>query len=112
MCDKSNPHDKKLLLLAELVETKCEALSRNQKDLKDSLNKTNEKLDKLTSILEKYEEKTSKCPAYKDKEGLERLMFVMSNPKTSILILLGIIALLGGFFGANFTELFKMLVGL
>ena len=26
MCDRENPQDRKLLLLAELVETKCDAL--------------------------------------------------------------------------------------
>lgn len=39
MCDKENLQDKKILLLAELVETKCEALSKNQDGLKNLLKK-------------------------------------------------------------------------
>ena len=55
MCNQEDPQDQKLLLLAELVETKCEALAQHQDTLQRSLDKTNEKLDKVTDLLEKIE---------------------------------------------------------
>lgn len=112
MCDKENPQDRKLLLLAELVETKCDALGETQNALKDSLEKTNSKIDKLTILLEKYERDTHGCPVYKNKEEYEKFSFYVRNPKISIMILLGILALLGGFFGANFMEVLNKLLGL
>lgn len=112
MCDKENPQDKKILLLAELVENKCTSLGENQAKLQASLNDTNEKLDKLTDLLEKYEGDTHGCPVYKNKDGYERLSFYLRNPKLSLLIILGTIALIGGFFGSTLTNLLKGLFGL
>ena len=112
MCDRDNPQDKKILLLAELVEHKCDALADNQKGLQKSLDNTNEKLDKLTLLLEKYENDTHGCPVYKNKDKYEKLSFYVRNPKITILILLGIIALLGGFFGSTVTDLIKHIIGL
>lgn len=112
MCDRNNPQDKKILLLAELVEHKCDALADNQKGLQKSLDNTNEKLDKLTLLLEKYENDTHGCPVYKNKDKYEKLSFYVRNPKTTLLILLGILALLGGFFGSTVTDLIKHIIGL
>lgn len=112
MCDKTNPQDKKILLLAELVEDRCTALGDNQANLQKSLNNTNEKLDKLTELLEKYEGETHGCPVYKNKVGYEKLSFYIKNPKISILIIIGMIALVGGFFGSTFSDLIKGIFGL
>lgn len=112
MCDRNNPQDKKILLLAELVEHKCDALADNQKVLQKSLDDTNEKLDKLTQLLEKYENDTHGCPVYKNKDKYEKLSFYVRNPKTTLLILLGMLALLGGFFGSTVTDLIKHIIGL
>ena len=112
MCDKTNPQDKKILLLAELVEDRCTALGDNQANLQKSLNNTNEKLDKLTELLEKYEGETHGCPVYKNKGGYEKLSFYIKNPKISILIIIGMIALVGGFFGSTFSDLIKGIFGL
>ena len=112
MCDKTNPQDKKIILLAELVEDRCTALGDNQAALQKSLNNTNEKLDKLTELLEKYEDETHGCPVYKNKDGYERLSFYIRNPKISLLIILGMIAIAGGFFGSTLTTLIKRLFGL
>lgn len=112
MCDKTNPQDKKILLLAELVEDRCTALGDNQAALQKSLNNTNAKLDKLTELLEKYEGETHGCPVYKNKDGYERLSFYIRNPKISMLIILGMIALVGGLFGSTFTTLIKGVFGL
>jgi hypothetical protein len=112
MCDRSNPQDKKILLLAELVEHKCDALAENQINLQKSLDTTNDKLDKLTALLEKYEQDTHGCPVYKNKDNFEKISFYVKNPKLTILILLGIIALLGGLFGSTITGLIKKVIGL
>lgn len=112
MCDKTNPQDNKILLLAELVEYRCTALGDNQATLQKSLNNTNEKLDKLTGLLEKYEDETHGCPVYKNKDGYERLSFYIRNPKISLLIILGMIAIAGGFFGSTLTTLIKGIFGL
>ena len=112
MCDKNNPQDKKILLLAELVENKCNALAENQKGLQRSLDHTIDKLDKLTDLLEKYEGDTHGCPVYKNKDDYEKFSFYIRNPKLTILILLGLIALLGGFFGYTFTDVLSKILGL
>lgn len=110
MCDRSNPQDKKILLLAELVEHKCDSLAENQQKLQKSLDDTNEKLDKLTTLLEKYESDTHLCPVYKDKDSYEKVSFYVRNPKLTLLILLGLIALFGGFFG-SITDLIRQVIG-
>lgn len=112
MCDRSNPQDKKILLLAELVEHKCDALAENQINLQKSLDTTNDKLDKLTALLEKYEQDIHVCPVYKNKDNFEKISFYVKNPKLTILILLGSIALLGGLFGSTITGLIKKVIGL
>lgn len=112
MCNRSNPQDKKILLLAELVEHKCDSLANNQKGLQRSLDDTNEKLDRLTLLLEKYEGDTHGCPVYKNKDGYEKLSFYIRNPKLTLLMLLGVIALLGGFFGSTIDNIIKGIIGL
>ena len=112
MCDRSNPQDKKILLLAELVEHKCDSLADNQQKLQKSLDDTNDKLDKLTELLEKYENDTHGCPVYKNRDSYDKFSFYIRNPKVTILILLGIIALLGGFFGSTITDLIRHIIGL
>lgn len=111
MCDKHNPQDKKLLLLAELVEAKCDALGENQKDLKKSLEQTNQKLDKLTSLLEKYENDKNTCPVYKNKNNFEKIAFFMKYPKLSMFVIVGVFALLVGLFSSSFTDLIKFILG-
>lgn len=112
MCDKNNPQDKKILLLAELVETKYDALGKAQEELRDNIAITNEKLDNLTQLLTKYESDTHDCPVYKNKDSYEKLSFMIKNPKLYLLILVGVLSLIGGFFGANFAEIFKLLANL
>ena len=112
MCDKDNPQDKKILLLAELFEHKCDALAENQKGLQKSLDSTIGKLDRLTELLEKYESDTHGCPVYRNKGDYERFSFYVRNPKLTLLMLFGLIALLGGFFGSTITNLIKGIFGL
>ena len=112
MCDQDDPQDRKLLLLAELVETKYEALGKNQEELKLSLDKTNDKLDRLTLILERYEQYKDDCPVYKNKSDFERLTVLLKYPRMSLLVLLGVFSLLVGMFSSSFNDLLKFIFGL
>lgn len=112
MCDRDNPQDKKMLLLAELVEHKCNVLGDNQKNLQQSLDSTNAKLDKLMELLKEYENDTHGCPVYKNKSDYEKLSFYITNPKFVLLMILGLVALLGGFFGSMLTDMIRKLLGL
>lgn len=112
MCDMNHPQDKKLLLLAKLVDSKCEVLSKNQEDLKESLEKTNTKLDELTSILKNIKDATYECPVYKNKTEYSRISFFVKHPKMALLIILGLIALLGGLFGSGATAMIEKVFGL
>ena len=112
MCDKENVQDKKILLLAELVETRYDALGKNQEGLKKSLESTNEKLDRLTILLEKYETDTHGCPVYKNREYYERLSFFVKHPKLFLILMLGIFGVIGGFFGVNVSKFIEYLLGI
>lgn len=105
MCNKNNQQDNKLLLLAKLVEAKHSELSATQVALQECLNTTNSKIDKLTALIEKYERDTHGCPVYKNRDHYEKLSFYVKNPKASILTLVGILAILGGFFGTSIVQL-------
>ena len=112
MCDRNNPQDKKILLLAELVEHKCDSLADNQRCLQKSLDDTNNKLDKLTELLEKYESDTHGCPVYKNRDSYEKFSFYVKNPKLTIVMIVGVLAILGGVFGSTITNLLKRIIGL
>lgn len=112
MCDKGNQQDKKLLLLAKLVEAKHSELGQMQDSLQKCLDTTNEKLDKLTVLIERYERDTHGCPVYKNRDHYEKISFYVKNPKISILIFIGILAILGGFFGTSIVSLANKLITL
>ncbi len=112
MCDKGNQQDKKLLLLAKLVEAKHSELGQMQDSLQKCLDTTNEKLDKLTVLIERYERDTHGCPVYKNRDHYEKISFYVKNPKISLLIFIGILAILGGFFGTSIVSLANKLITL
>lgn len=112
MCNKGNQQDKKLLLLAKLVEAKHSELGQIQDSLQKCLDTTNEKLDKLTDLIERYERDTHGCPVYKNRDHYERLSFYVKNPKMSLLTFIGILAILGGFFGTSIVSLANKLLTL
>ena len=111
MCDKNDPQDKKLLLLAVHVETRCAALAEHQGDLKKSLKDTNDKLDKVTQLLEQQQQEGKDCPVYRNRENFEKISFLMRYPRFSLLMLLGAVALLAGFFGASVLPYLKVIFG-
>ena len=112
MCDKSNPQDKKLLLLAELVETRCSTLAEHQEELKESLLGTNVKLDRMTTLLEEQQREGRECPVYSNKEGFEKVSFLMKYPRISLFALMGVAALLAGFFSSSVFPYLRVIFGL
>lgn len=112
MCDKNDTQDKKLLLLAELVETRCSSLAEHQEELQRSLRDTNVKLDKVTQLLEEQQQEGKDCPVYQNKEGFEKLLFFMKYPRFSFLLLLGIAALLAGFVSSDVIPYLKVIFGI
>ena len=119
MCDMDNPQDRKLLLLAELVETKCNSLAENQRELirnleetKSTLSKTGEKLDKLTMMLESNNSEAHSCPVYKNKGAFEKLSTLMNYPKLLLFAAVGFLAMLAGIVGTKAIDALKLLFGL
>lgn len=110
MCDVNNPQDKKLLLLAELVETNCDNLAERQNKLNENIEATNKKLDKLVDMLEKIEKGETSCPVYQNKAKFENMTMFLKNPKMSLLIIVGLVALLLGFVGSSIMDVVKFLI--
>lgn len=108
MCDKKNPQDRKILLLAELVERKCNILADNQKSLQESLDSTSNKLDELMDMIKTHND----CPVYKNKGKYEELSFYIKNPKTTLVLILGALVLLSGFFEQIVAGFIKRIFGL
>lgn len=112
MCNPKDPQDQKLLLLAELVKTKCEALATHQTSLRESLDRTNEKLDRVTDLLEKMEADKKVCPVYMHKGDFEKVSFILRYPRLSFLMLIGIVVLIGGLFGTSLVEAIRLIFGI
>lgn len=111
MCDRDNPQDKKILLLARLMQGRFETLSNNQEELKKSLEHTNKKLDRILDTIEQYESAAENCPVPKNKDTIETLILFFRYPKLSFILIIGIAALLGGLVSNGFTDMIKALLG-
>ena len=112
MCDKNNPQDKKLLLLAELVETRFSDIAEHQDSLQKGLDSTSSKLDKVTKLLEEQQTEGKNCPVFRNKENFEKISFLMKYPRLSLLMLLGAAALLAGFVGSNVLPYLRFIFGI
>lgn len=112
MCSKDDPQDRKLLLLATLVDTKYEVLAKNHTELKESLHDTNRKLDKLMDLLEKYEADKNSCPVYRDKPTFEKMAVYLKYPRVTFLVVIGILAVLLGTIGPKLESVVKLIIGL
>lgn len=109
MCDKNNPQDRKLLLLADLVDTKCNALAEKQDKLKSSLDNACTKIDKLTDLLEAQQNAISNCPVNKDRGTIEKMILLAKNPKMTFFAIIGSIAIIGGMFGSQFLDWIRLM---
>jgi hypothetical protein len=111
MCEKDNPQDRKLLLLAHLVQDSVKGLAERQQELQGSLSETNRKLDSVLEAITKYKKDMDNCPVYGNSELFDRVKFLIKNPRLSLFLFLGIISLLSGLFGSSVISILKLVFG-
>ena len=111
MCEKDNPQDRKLLLLAHLVQDSVKGLAERQQELQGSLTETNKKLDSVLEAITKYKKDMDNCPVYCNKELFDKVKFLIKNPRLSLFLFLGIISLLSGLFGSSVISILKLVFG-
>lgn len=111
MCEKDNLQDRKLLLLAHLVQDSVKGLAERQQELQGSLSETNRKLDSVLEAITKYKKDMDNCPVYDNRELFDRVKFLIKNPRLSLFIFLGIISLLSGLFGSSVISILKLVFG-
>lgn len=111
MCEKDNPQDRKLLLLAHLVQDSVKGLAERQQELQGSLSETNRKLDSVLEAITKYKKDMDNCPVYGSREIFDRVKFLIKNPRLSLFLFLGIISLLSGLFGSSVISILKLVFG-
>lgn len=111
MCEKDNPQDRKLLLLAHLVQDSVKGLAERQQELQGSLSETNRKLDSVLEAITKYKKDMDNCPVYDNRELFDRVKFLIKNPRLSLFIFLGTISLLSGLFGSSVISILKLVFG-
>jgi hypothetical protein len=111
MCEKDNPQDRKLLLLAHLVQDSVKGLAERQQELQGSLSETNRKLDSVLEAITKYKKDMDNCPVYDNKELFDKVKFLIKNPRLSLFLFLGIISLLSGLFGSSVISILKLVFG-
>jgi hypothetical protein len=111
MCEKDNPQDRKLLLLAHLVQDSVKGLAERQQELQGSLSETNRKLDSVLEAITNYKKDMDNCPVYGNRELFDRVKFLIKNPRLSLFLFLGIISLLSGLFGSSVISILKLVFG-
>lgn len=111
MCEKDNPQDRKLLLLAHLVQDSVKGLAERQQELQGSLTETNKKLDSVLEAITEYKKDMDNCPVYGNKELFDKVKFLIKNPRLSLFLFLGIISLLSGLFGSSVISILKLVFG-
>lgn len=111
MCEKDNPQDRKILLLAHLVQDSVKGLAERQQELQGSLSETNRKLDSVLEAITKYKKDMDNCPVYDNRELFDRVKFLIKNPRLSLFLFLGIISLLSGLFGSSVISILKLVFG-
>ena len=111
MCEKDNPQDRKLLLLAHLVQDSVKGLAERQQELQGSLSETNRKLDSVLEAITRYKKDMDNCPVYGNREIFDRVKFLIKNPRLSLFLFLGIISLLSGLFGSSVISILKLVFG-
>ncbi len=111
MCEKDNPQDRKLLLLAHLVQDSVKGLAERQQELQGSLSETNRKLDSVLEAITEYKKDMDNCPVYGNRELFDRVKFLIKNPRLSLFLFLGIISLLSGLFGSSVISILKLVFG-
>lgn len=110
LCDRSDEQDRKFLLLAALVTDRTEAMEKGQKELIDAVSETNKNLNILKDILVDEVAIRKNCPITKNIENYEKFSFFMRYPRITILLFLGIAAVISGVVGNEFFSWVKTFV--
>ena len=112
MCADDNPQDKKLLLLAELVDTKYSEMAKNQEEMKQSIKATDAKLDKILDLFEEQQKahKENCLINEANREGFACLSVLLSYPKLTVFVLLGVLALLLGTYSKDLINWLKFIL--
>ena len=97
VCDKNDPADGKLLLLAELFDERCQLLEEHQTEMSSRLESTDRKLDDILKQLQTITNAEEKCPVRRNTESFNLLIFFMEHPKLVIVLMLGLVFVISGF---------------
>lgn len=97
VCDKNDPADRKLLLLAELFDERCQLLEEHQTEMSSRLESTSRKLDDILEQLQMITNAEETCPVRRNTESFNLLIFFMEHPKLVIVLMLGLVFTISGF---------------
>lgn len=112
ICNKNDVQDQKLLLLAKLVDEKYTNLEEDYADIKEKLLDTNTKIETLMKKLDSSVFCAQECIVPKYPKEFKVILFMLKNPKLSLLIVIGAVAVYTGLYSfgafdaiANFFKL-------
>lgn len=110
--DPDNPEDKKILLLAELIEDMRDTICSREDKMQEDITDVKEKVEGLSDLasreeilrrdlfevkqkVESLSSMTSRCPMLKNTQGSKFIGFIVEYPKAAIAIVLMVGLLLG-----------------
>jgi hypothetical protein len=111
ICNRSDPQDNKLLLLAELFDERCELLEQNQERMNDSLTETNTKLDEILEKMRALTVAEESCPVRRSKDSFNLLVFFLEHPRITLVAILGASFILSGLVSHDFWATLRGLFG-
>lgn len=107
VCDKNDPADKKLLLLAELFDERCQLLEKHQTEMSSRLESTSRKLDNILKQLQMITDAEETCPVRRNTESFNLLIFLMEHPKLVIVVMLGLVFTISGFISHDLWSILR-----
>lgn len=110
LCDRTDPQDKKILLLANLVAERTNSMEAGQKQLFVALSETNKTLEQLKTKLDSEIDLRRDCPVTKNKQKYDQLTFLIKDPRITFIIFIGVSAILSGFFGGELIDWLKEII--
>lgn len=111
ICNRSDPQDNKLLLLAELFDERCKLLEQNQERMNDSLTETNTKLDEILEKMRALTVAEESCPVRRSKDSFNLLVFFLEHPRITLVTILGASFILSGLVSHDFWATLRGLFG-
>lgn len=88
LLDPSDPNDRKLLLLAELIQTRFSDLKEDIKELKESDRKITEHMENISEELRVVQDERKLCPIARNSSANEFIGFFLKYPKFIVICLL------------------------